>query len=152
MVAVVGLAGCGGSDSDDGAASPQQPRTTAPSGDGEPIVIKTRATLPTGKVLSGSTVGGESFCAQGTFADQHGTASIGLVDRSFTCPDGTLQIGFDPGTPEGDTQSGPWRIIAGTGAYADWRGGGEMTVTYDASDDSEHPEHAREAFTGNVTR
>ena len=96
-------------------------------------------------------MGGSPFCPDGTFEDTHGTPEIGLVDRTITCPDGTLRMGFDPQVPVGDTQRGPWKIISGTGAYEGWGGSGQMVIRYDASDDSAHPASGRERYTGNVT-
>lgn len=148
MVVALVLTSCsGGGDGKVGARG-----TPTPSRAAESILIKTRVTIPTGKVLEGSTVGNGPFCPSGTLADQHGTADIGLVDRTFTCPDGTLRIGFDPQTPVGDTQSGPWRIISGTGAYAGWSGGGQMLLKYDPTDKDPHPTHGEEKYTGTVSR
>jgi hypothetical protein len=107
--------------------------------------------LPAVTILKGSTVGGSSFCPGGTAEDQHGTPGIGLVDRTITCRDGTLRMGFDPQLPTGDTQRGSWRIISGTGAYDGWAGRGVMVATYDPEDDSEHPTEWSERYTGSVT-
>jgi hypothetical protein len=102
-------------------------------------------------IVNGSTIGDSPFCPGGTAKDKHGTPEIGLVDRTITCSDGTLRMGFDPQEPVGDTQRGPWRIISGTGAYEAWEGSGEMKTTYDPSDDRKHPTRGRETFTGTVT-
>jgi hypothetical protein len=70
------------------------------------------------------------------------------VDRTLTCPDGTLRIGFDPGTPVAGRHSGPWRIVSGTGAYEGWQGSGQMEFDDGpVADDDE----GRETFTGTVT-
>lgn len=150
--AAITLAGCGAGDGDAG----DKPATTtgnsasAPGGGAEPILIKTRMNIPTGKILDGSTIGDSPFCPGGTVMDQHGTPPIGLVDRTITCPDGTLRMGFDPELPVGDTQSGPWRIVGGTGAYDGWEGSGEMAMRYDPRDNRQHPTRGRERYTGTV--
>ena len=102
-------------------------------------------------IRAGSSIGDSPFCSGGTIGDRHGTNGVGLVDRMFTCPDGTLRMGFDPQVPTGDTQRGPWRIVSGTGAYRGWRGNGRMVIRYDASDTSAHPVNGHETFTGTVT-
>ena len=155
--AVIALAGCGSADGDDGGTTGTTGTTASKSespagGAGEPIVIKTRMNIPTGKILDGSTVGDSPFCPGGTVMDQHGTPQIGLVDRTIKCPDGTLRMGFDPQAPVGDTQSGVWRLISGTGAYEGWEGRGEMVMRYDPSDNREHPTRGRERYTGTITR
>ena len=152
--AAIALAGCGAGDSnDDGdaAVTTTSPSKTATGGEAEPILIKTRTNIPAGKILDGSAIGDSPFCPGGTLIDQHGTPEIGLVDRTITCLDGTLRMGFDPQVPVGDTQSGPWRIISGTGAYQGWEGKGEMRMRYDPSDNREHPTRGRERYTGTVT-
>jgi hypothetical protein len=152
------LGACGdGEDraADTGAVSTAEPR-------GEPIVIRTsvvvaaveRAEIPaTGDVLEGSALGSEPFCVGGTIEDRHASADpaaepYGLLDRTITCPDGTVRVGFTPGQTQGLTQAGSWTIISGTGAFEGLRGSGEMQVAYDPSDDS----LARETLTGTVTR
>jgi hypothetical protein len=147
------LAACGGGGDEGNAAG----RTASPSesvagGEAEPILIKTRVNIPTGKILDGSTIGDSPFCPGGTVKDKHGTPEIGLVDRTITCQDGTLRMGFDPNEPVGDTQSGPWRIISGTGAYKGWKGSGQTVIKYDPSDKRKHPTRGRERYTGTVTR
>ena len=107
--------------------------------------------IPSGRILDGSTVGDSPVCAGGKVKDKHGTPEVGLVDRTITCPDGTLRMGFDPQKPVGDTQSGPWRFISGTGAYERWEGSGETEMTYDPNDNREHPTRGRERYTGTVT-
>ncbi|MGB9376982.1 MAG: hypothetical protein WCB04_05640 [Mycobacteriales bacterium] len=102
-------------------------------------------------LLAASTIGGSPFCLGGTIGDTHGNGEIGLVDRTFSCPDGTLRMGFDPQVPVGNTQSGPWRIVSGTGVYQRWHGTGVMQIRYDASDTSDHPTNGQERFTGTVT-
>jgi hypothetical protein len=157
LVGVLLLGACGGdgNDADTSAASTTEPR-------GEPIVIRTRvniAAVPgaepiaTGEVLEGSTVGGPPFCAGWTILDSHGSTDpavepYGLIDRKITCPDGTVRVGLTPDVtpdePQGQTQTGSWMIVSGTGAFKGLRGSGEMEVVYDPDDDSQ----ARETLTG----
>ena len=119
MVTALGLAACSDDDGDGGqtTAARGESETTAapdveseasptPAGDGEAIMINTRVTIPTGEVLVGSAIGDSPFCLGGTFRDRHGDDDIGLVDRTFRCPDGSLRIGFTPGVPDGLTRSG----------------------------------------------
>ena len=103
--------------------------------------------IPTGEILEGSSIGDTPFWPGGTVEDTHGNSEIGLVDRTITCEDGTLRMGFDPQVPMGDTQSGPWRIISGTGTYEEWQGSGEMKITYESGSNA-----GLETFTGTVTR
>lgn len=152
------LGACGGDE--DEAAETSAPSTTEPRG--EPIVIRTRVVIAaapgaepiaTGEVLDGSTLGGSTFCAGGTILDSHGSPDpavepYGLVDRTITCPDGTVRVGFTPEEPQGQTQTGSWTIVSGTGAFEGLRGSGEMEVVYESDDD----DVGREALTGTVTR
>jgi hypothetical protein len=149
-VMAIALAACGGGDGNEGGAAGTAARRSEAAAGGEPalILIKTRVNLPTIKILDGSIIGDSPFCPGGTAKDKHGTPEIGLVDRTITCSDGTLRIGFDPQKPVGDTQSGPWRIISGTGAYERWEGSGEMKTMYDPSDNRKHPTRGRERFAG----
>ncbi|HSV37638.1 MAG TPA: hypothetical protein VLI04_02660 [Nocardioidaceae bacterium] len=147
-VAALALTGCGDDVEPSGTSSPTDTATVA---EPEPIVIKTQVDLPEVDILDGSTVGTSPFCADGTAEDQHGTESIGFVDRTITCSDGTLRIGFDPGPPAADgSQGGPWRIVSGTGAYEGWTGDGDMTIAYDPTDKRKHPLRGMESFTGTV--
>ena len=152
-VTAIALAACGGEDGDEGdaAGTAASPSESAAGGETEPILILTRMDIPTGRILDGSTVGDSPFCAGGTVKDKHGSPEVGLVDRTITCQDGTLRMGFDPQEPVGDTQSGPWRIISGTDAYEGWEGSGETKMTYDPSDNRKHPTRGRERYTGTVT-
>lgn len=154
------VAACGGDDGDAAGTTPSPSAESDSSASGEvadePIVIKTRMTLTpeekivsSGKVLNGSTIGDSPFCPGGTIEDKHGaTPEVALVDRTITCTDGTLKIGFSPQVPEGNTQSGPWRIVGGTGAYEEWQGSGEMKMIYDRGSRSTK---GNETFTGTVT-
>ena len=147
-VLLVGACGGGGDGrSDTSAASP-----TAQGG--EPVVIRTRVTvaategaepIATGEVLEGSTLGSSPFCVGGTLLDSHASLDpamepYGLVDRTITCADGTVRVGFTP-------PRGSWTIVSGTGAFEGLRGSGEMEVTEGA--DNEALGH--ETFTGTVT-
>jgi hypothetical protein len=146
------VAGCDGHDGDEGGA------TTTSS---DEIVIKTHAVIdipeggpqpgnPTGEgeVLDGSVLGDAPFCSGGTFSDLHSDdPEIGLVDRTFDCPDGSLRIGFTPGVPQGRTQAGPWKVVSGTGAFKGLQGHGEMEIEYEPGTRSTE---GRETFTGTV--
>jgi hypothetical protein len=67
---------------------------------------------------------------------------------TITCPDGTVMVGFTPDEAQGQTETGSWTIVSGTGAFEGLRGSGEMEVVYDSDDDS----LARETYTGTFTR
>jgi hypothetical protein len=130
---------------------------------GEPIVIRTTMVIAaeegaepiaTGEVLEGSTLGGTPFCAGGTILDSHASLDpavepLGLIDRMITCSDGTVRIVFTPeGVPQGQTQTGSWTMVSGTGAFEGLRGDGAMEVVYDPDDDS----LGLETLSGTVTR
>jgi len=82
--------------------------------------------------------------------NSHGSPdpAVSLIDRTITCPDGTVRLRFTPEVPQGLIQTGSWTIVSGTGAFEGLRGSGEMEVVYDPDDDSQ----GRETFTGTVTR
>jgi hypothetical protein len=161
MVVLVGvlLVGACGGDADDATDASAASTTEPPS---EPIEIRTRmviAAVPgsepiaTGEVLEGSTLGGSPFCVGATILDSHGSPDpavepYGLIDRTITCPDGTVRIGFTPDEPQGLSQTGSWTIVSGTGAFEGLRGSGEMDVVYDPDDDS----LGRETLAGTVRR
>jgi hypothetical protein len=165
ILATVGLAACGGGDGNEtgaGTTPGVDSDLTADPGEGsEEIVIKTRVVFPkdeppagattaTGEVLDGSTIGDSPFCPGGTFRDQHGNPDpsvppFGLVDRTFSCSDGTLRIGFTPGEPQGQTQAGPWKVVSGTGAFEGLQGDGEIEIKPGTGNEG------RETFTGTVT-
>jgi len=161
-IAAMGLVACGDDDGD--APTTTEPpavetdSAVSPEASGEEILILTQVTFvegepgATAEILDGSTIGGSPFCPGGTAEDRHGTEDpteepYGLVDRTITCSDGTLRMGFSPQTPVGNTQSGPWTIVSGTGAYEGWQGSGKMEAKYDRDDDTK----ARERYTGTVT-
>jgi hypothetical protein len=151
VLATFGLAACGGDDATEtGAETTSGGDLSDDPGEGsEEIVINTQVERSQpGEVLDGSTIGDSPFCPGGTFEERHGNDAIGLVDRTFTCPDGSLRIGFTPGAPEGDTQSGPWRVVSGTGAYEGLSGNGEMETTYEPGSVTK----GRETFLGTVSR
>ena len=151
LVGVLLVGACGGGE--DGASDTSAASTTAQGG--EPVVIRTSVTVAategaepigTGEVLEGSTLGGSPFCVGGTLLDSHASLDPamephGLVDRTITCADGTVRVGFTPPT-------GSWTIVSGTGAFEGLRGSGEMEVTDGADDDA----LGHETFTGTVTR
>ena len=157
------LGACGGGEND--AADPGAAATTAPRR--ESILIRTRMVIAaapgaepiaTGEVLEGSTLGGSPFCARGTIRDSHGSPDPsvephGLIDRTITCPDGTVRLGLtpqvrEPDEPQGRTQKGSWTIVSGTGALDGLSGGGRMEVVYDPGDES----LGRETLAGTVAR
>jgi hypothetical protein len=164
-LASVGLAACGDDDGDeDGAATTPgiDNDLAADPGEGsEEIVIKTDVvidipeggpqpgkSISEGEVLGGSSLGDSPFCPGGTFSDLHSDdPDIGLVDRTFDCPEGSLRIGFTPGFPEGRTQAGPWSLVSGTGAFEGLHGHGEMEIEYEPGTRSTE---GRETFTGTV--
>jgi hypothetical protein len=63
------------------------------------------------------------------------------------CPAGRLRIGFTPSVPQGRTQSGPWKVISGTGAYEGLRANGQMEMKYEPGQGA-HPTEGDETFTG----
>jgi hypothetical protein len=159
LMGVLFLGACGGAQGD--AADSRVSPTTEQLG--EQIVIRTRMVIAaeegaepiaTGEVLEGSTLGGSPFCAGGTILDSHASGDpavepYGLIDRTITCPDGTVRVGFTPEVvPRGQTQTGSWTIVSGTGAFENLRGSGEMEVVKDPDDDSLD----LETLTGTVTR
>jgi hypothetical protein len=157
MVGVLSLGACGGDEHD--AAGTSAASTTAPRG--EPIVIRTKIVIAaeeraepiaTGEVLEGSTLGGSAFCVGGTILDSHGSPDpeVLLIARTITCPDGTVKVSSTPDVdaPPGETQTGSWTIVGGTGAFEGLRGSGEMEIVYGPDADSP----ARETLTGTATR
>jgi len=157
--------GCGGDDGDETGAATTSSVDRDPAADpaegGEEILIKTSVVIDIpeggpqpgksiggGKVLSGSSLGDSPFCPGGAFSDLHSDdPDIGLVDRTFDCPGGSLEIGFTPGVPQGRTQAGAWRVVSGTGDFKGLQGDGQMEVTYDPGTQATE---GRETFTGEV--
>lgn len=157
LVGVLFLGACGGDE--DGAADTRAASTTAPSG--EPIVIRTEVviaaeegaeTIATGEVLDGSTLGDSTFCVGGTIRDSHGSTDpeVFLIARTVTCPNGTVRVDLRPDVdgPPGETQTGSWTIVGGTGEFDGLGGSGKLKVVYGPDDTSP----ARETLTGTVTR
>jgi hypothetical protein len=66
------------------------------------------------------------------------------VDRTFVCPEGSLRIGFTPGKEKGLTQTGPWKVISGTGDFEGLQADGQMEVTFETGSGA----NGRETFTG----
>ncbi|MEO8477804.1 MAG: hypothetical protein ABI572_12265 [Actinomycetota bacterium] len=154
------LGACGGGGDEAADTSTSTTSTTEPPA--EPIVIRTRVVIAatsgsepiaTGEVLERSTLGDAPFCAGGTILDSHGDADpavepYGLIDRTISCPNGTLRIGFTPDETQGLHQTGSWTIVSGTGVFGGAQGSGELEVKYDPNDDA----IAHETYTGTVTR
>jgi len=127
LVGVLLVGACGGGE--DGASDPSAASTSEQGG--EPMVIRTSMIIAategaepiaTGEVLQGSTLGGSPFCVGGTILDSHASLDpamepYGLVDRTITCPDGTVRVGFTP-------PMGSWTIVSGTGAFEGCAGAG----------------------------
>jgi hypothetical protein len=142
-VAAIGVAGCGDDRGDNARASANSAES------GEAILIKTRLTVPVGKVLRGSSIGDSAFCPGGRFRDEHGSSGVGTVVKTFRCPDGRLTIAFRPVSGQSCTrQSGPWRIVGGSGRFEGLRGHGRMEVEFARGARGE----GRETFTGTVTQ
>lgn len=141
-VTAIGVAGCGDDGSDNARAS-------AHSGEGgAAILIKTRLNVPVGEVLPGSHIGDSAFCPGARFRDEHGS-SMGTEVKTIRCREGRLKIAFSPVGGESCThQSGPWRIVSGTGRFEGLRGQGRMEVEFGMGARGE----GRETFTGTVTR
>jgi len=157
LMGMLVLGACGGAQGE-GANSSVSPSIEQP---GERIVIRTRSLIAaeagaepiaTGDVLQGSTLGGSPFCVGGTVVDSHASGDPSVerqIDRTITCPDGTLKVGFTTEiVPLGQTQPGSWTIISGTGAFEDLRGSGKMEDVIDPEDNSLN----LQTFTGTVTR
>jgi hypothetical protein len=153
-VTAAGLAACGDGDTP-GSETPTAGSATsagaAPAG--QKILIKTDAKLQgnvdTGRVLTGSILGDAPFCPGGTWSGGHGNLDDNWLDKNIRCPDGTLRIGFDPRTSKGRTDSGPWKVISGTGAFKAMRGSGQMKMKFGPG---EQPTQGHETFTGTVVR
>ncbi len=163
-LAAVGLAACGDDDGDETRAattSGVDSDVSTDSGDGpEEILIRTQveigadeelrgSNVSRGEVLGESSIGDSPFCPDGTFRDAHSEdPDIGFVDRTFQCPDGTLRIGFSPGPPTTPlTQSGPWKVVSGTGAFEGLEGDGQMDIRYEPHTQATE---GLETFTGTV--
>ncbi|HJU46622.1 MAG TPA: hypothetical protein VJ689_00710 [Gaiellaceae bacterium] len=132
--------------------------------DSSAIVIRTKMIIAaqentepiaTGDILQGSTLEGAPFCAGGTILDSHADRDPAmepyLIDRTISCPDGTVRVGVTPDVgaeTEGRTQKGSWTIVDGTGAFDGLRGSGTMEVVYGSDEDAP----VRETLTGTVTR
>ena len=153
-VTAIGLAGCGGDDGDETTAAPAVDRDrSADRGDGgEPILIKTRVRVARGgggggEVLRGSHIGDSAFCPGGRISDRHGEPPLGLVVKTFRCPDGRLTITFSP-TQNSLVQSSAWSVVKGTGRFKGLRlrGEGQMKARFSKADESK----GRETFTGTV--
>src|SRR3954471_3272817 len=149
-----GLAACGDGDTP-ASETPTAGAATSPGAAParQKILIKTDAKLQgnvdTGTVLTGSTLGNSPFCPGGTWSGGHGNLDDNWLDKNIKCPDGTLRIAFDPRTSKGRTDSGPWKVVSGTGAFKATRGSGQMKMKFGPG---EQPTEGHETFTGAVVR
>ena len=155
MIAVACLTSC---DNDNDEASDSAPaiapipdvsNSSRPTLDGERIVIRTRIVGFTGKVLTGSVLGGAAFCPGGTVRHEHGSPDIGFpAINVFSCQAGSLRIGFGPGPDQMDqaVQTSDWRVLDGTGTFAGSTGEGTMRVKFEEGDAA----MGHETFTGGV--
>jgi hypothetical protein len=168
VLALVLVACGGGQDGGSGAAASRAVSTAEPVG--EPIVIRMSLVIAavegaeitaTGKVLEGSTRGVAPFCASGTIEERHADpneAPPRLLDRTITCPDGTVtlgitpEVGLTPEPPKDRPQGGSWTIVSGTGTFEGLGGSGEMEVTYDPGNEPGKESLAQATLTGSVTR
>ena len=147
-VTAIGLAGCGGDDGDGTTSNRDRPVAEG----GEPILIKTSVRVRrdggSGEVLRDSHIGDSAFCPGGRFSDRHGEPPLGLVVKTFRCPDGRLTITFSP-TEDGPVQSSAWSVVSGTGRFKGLRlrsGKGQMKARFRSADDP----RGNETFTGTV--
>ena len=161
LAAAAGVAACGGSGESTVVTDTERESTPGTAAGGDSIVINTdvvidipegdpkpQESIGEGEVRGGSLLGDSPFCVGGTFNDVHSDdPEIGLVDRTFDCADGSLRIGFTPGSPEGRTQAGPWSLVSGTGAFEGLNAEGEMEIEYKPGTRSTK---GRETFTGTV--
>jgi hypothetical protein len=149
-IAAFGCVSCADGDGDAGQRASPEVRGSGSASplEREEILIETKVTFPTGEVLPGSVIGGSPFCSGGTFRDEHGNAEVGLVLKTFTCPEGELKVGFSP-TEDSLTQTSTWHIVrdSGSGSFEGLRGNGQVTATFE-----EDGVHGRESFTGEVIR
>jgi hypothetical protein len=168
VLALVLVACGGGVESGSGAAASKAVSTSEPVG--EPIVIRMSLVIAavegaeitaTGKVLEGSTLGVAPFCVGGSIEERHADpneAPLRFLDRTITCPDGTVtlgltpEVGLTPEPPKDRPQRGSWTIVGGTGTFEGVRGSGEMEVTYDPSNEPGKESLAQATLTGTVTR
>jgi hypothetical protein len=165
-LAAAGVVACGGGEGDasETAVTDERESTSGGEAGGESMLIKTNVkinipeggpvsgtTISKGEVLGGSSIADTPLCPGGTFRDQHGDdPAIGLVLRTFDCPDGSLRIGITPGPPTTPrTQAGPWRVLSGTGAFEGLQGDGQVEITYEPGT---RATEGRETFTGTVSQ
>jgi hypothetical protein len=153
MIAAACLTSCGNDNDEDSDSAPTiapvPDKSSRPTLDGERIVIKTRIVGFTGKVLTGSVIGGSAFCPGGTVRHEHGSPEIGFpAINVFNCQAGALRIGFGPGPDQMDQaeQTSDWRVLDGTGTFAGSTGEGTMRVRFEEGEAA----IGHETFTGGV--
>src|SRR5688500_61450 len=133
-LATVGLAAC--SDEDGGSGE----TTTNAETTGEKVLIKTRVgvpetpnTPPDVELLAVSRIGDSPFCRSGTIQEVHnegGSPSGFIIERTFRCPDGTLEVGFSPTQPTRVVRM-DWQVIGGTGEFEGATGGGRVVARFE---------------------
>ena len=147
LVILIVVAACLTSCADDNDERRASTPTTPPSSDvdnsspptfaGEQIIVKTRIAGFTGKVLTGSVLGGAPFCPGGAVRHEHGSPDLGFpAVNVFTCEGGALRVGFGPGPDQMDqaVQTSDWRVLDGTGNFAGATGEGTMRVEFEDRD------------------
>jgi hypothetical protein len=125
------------------------PGRTAHASPATPITINTVDDFSTPHP-TGTFVASAPLCASGTFIDlivnHEDIANKFLVDRTLTCDDGsgTFTIHLHVQFPRQATDSAPWSINGGTGAYTTLHGTGTWTTV------STGPTSGADTLTGEV--
>jgi hypothetical protein len=143
LIASAVLTSCG-NHNDEGSASAPTPTSrfaldtsSRPAGESDRTVIKTRIVGFTGRVLTGSILGSTVFCRGGTVRHARGNLEIGFpAVNVFSCPTGSLRIGFGPGPDQMDytVQTSNWRVLGGSGSFVGATGEGTMQVKWEQAE------------------
>lgn len=163
MVAAIGVSACSSGEEVDQESTPPAETTSSAASPtpspstsddsalpvnpayGLPILIETRMeNIRKGEVLPGSFLADEPFCPGGTVRTEHGSPDIGLVQATYVCSDGRLNIGYSP-MQVSEIQSSSWQVIDGSGRYEGFRGQGWMVARFDDGSGK-----GRETITGTV--
>ena len=133
-VLALGVAGCGGSDDEEGTQE-------------GPVTITTDVdftSLPYEGTFEVSEGADELGCSSGTFVDEEAGDGVNKVSR---CADGersgTFTIYFEP--PADERVSSPWRVVAATGDFSGLEGEGDFIVEINQDEKS-----GVETFTGDI--